>query len=436
MERYAMKRGTAVLVSFLFITALLVENASGANWQNWRGPNRDGVTSEASGYALGAWPLGMPIWKTGLNATGESSPIVYGGRIYAMGYRDGKDYIYCLNLQTGDILWTQSYPSPPRGRFAHSNLDSYAEGPSSTPEYDEQTGYLYTYSIDGYLNCWNTRKNGEKVWGANLSDIFHVQVRPDTGNVQNDYGCTTSPYVYGPWVIVEVGCKEGSLLAFDKLNGGNPPGTAVWRSQVDDPAGHTGGPVPMTVDGVPCLAVLTLYHLAIVRLDKGYVGRTYALFDYKATDDANLVSPAVWKNYAFLSTHLGPGNDLVEITSKGAVKCQSGPHSEVGVPIFYNGMLYHTSGWLECWEMNSHTAKMLWRSDNFGVEGTGILTGDGKLIMQGNSKIELIDAVTGKTLARTDGEPVRWISPALSDGVLVCKNDRGELWAYSLRRKQ
>src|SRR5262249_37898448 len=149
-----------------------------------------------------------------------------------------------------------SYKCPQYGRHATGD-ESFYSGPTSTPEYDRKTKYLYTLSCDGDLNCWDTDARGKRAWGLNLYDRFQVGRRPASGlepDDLRDYGYTTSPYVYGDWVIVEVGAKESCLMALDKRTG-----ERRWVSEYRGPAGHTGGLVPITVEKVPCLAVLSLH---------------------------------------------------------------------------------------------------------------------------------------------------------------------------------
>jgi hypothetical protein len=80
------------------------------------------------------------------------------------------------------------------------------------------------------------------VWGLNLYERFRVGQRPASALEQDDlrdYGYTTAPYVHDDWVLVEVGAREGSLLAFDKRTG-----QRRWASAYRGPAGHTSGPRP------------------------------------------------------------------------------------------------------------------------------------------------------------------------------------------------
>jgi len=57
--------------------------ARGADWPQWRGPNRDGVCSETG--LLKSWPEDGPklLWEiTGLGP-GWSHPVIVDGRLYA-----------------------------------------------------------------------------------------------------------------------------------------------------------------------------------------------------------------------------------------------------------------------------------------------------------------------------------------------------------------
>ena len=150
------------------------------------------------------------------------------------------------------------------------------KGATSTPEFDAATGFLYTLSTDGHLNCWNTRQAGKKVWGLNFYDLFKMPRRPQVTKkrgTRRDYGYTSAPLVHGDWVLVEAGStKHGNLIAFDKRTG-----RTAWGSQNKDPAGHTGGLAPMTVEGVPCMAVLTALNLVITRLDGANAGKEVVL---------------------------------------------------------------------------------------------------------------------------------------------------------------
>jgi len=405
---------------------LIAAAAPAADWPHWRGPNRNGTTPEDSGFDKGGWPPEGPAWKANVGG-GGTSPIVVGDRVYVMGRSGNQDCVYCLDATDGAVVWKQQYPCPPYGRVSTGDKDAY-KAPCSTPEYDTDTKYLYTLSVDGDLNCWDTRADGRKVWGFNLYDKFRVGQRPNTGGGVRDYGYVSSPYVWGELVLVEVGSKEGNVMSFGKRTGGTPVGTPVWKSQNTDPAGHAGGMTPMIVQGIPCLAVLTVHRLNIMRMDKGSEGKTLAAYPFEARFAANLVTPSAWKDLVILSTHVGPGDDLVHVTPGSARRVQRGPHSEVGTPIYHDGRVYRCSGSLEGWEMTADKSHKLWTGPKLGNGGTAILTGDNKLIAKGRSRVVLCD-LSGKTLSEFKSVG-GWPCVVFANGRVYCKDNDGALQCF------
>ncbi len=214
-----------------------------------------------------------------------------------MGWQNGKDRLVCLDAGTGKPLWNVSYNCPRYGRHATGDQGLYS-GPTATPEYDEKIGYLYTLSTDGDLNCYNTKANGRKIWGLNLYEKYHVPQRPKVNRSgRRDYGYTSSPLVHNDWVIVEVGAAAGSLIAFDKRTG-----KERWTSEANDLAGHTGGLVPISMEGIPCVAAMTFRGLLVTRIDTGNEGKTVAKYPW-TTDFANNIStPAVFKNFVVITS--------------------------------------------------------------------------------------------------------------------------------------
>ena len=75
----------APLVVLLFLAARL----PGADWPHWRGPTRNDVTDEPSGWADGKWLTDRPAWTANVGS-GASSPLVVGDRVFVVtGNGDG-----------------------------------------------------------------------------------------------------------------------------------------------------------------------------------------------------------------------------------------------------------------------------------------------------------------------------------------------------------
>ena len=164
----------------LLLMTIVPTTACGEDWPHWRGVNRNGNVRESSGWTTGkAWVPENPVWTTSVDA-GGTGPIVVGNHVYTMGWRGGRDHVSCLDARTGKRVWRQSYDCPQYGRRSEGDKGLYS-GPSSCPSYDDTTGYLYTLSTDGDLICWDTRKEGKRVWSVNFYDAYNVPRRPKVG---------------------------------------------------------------------------------------------------------------------------------------------------------------------------------------------------------------------------------------------------------------
>lgn len=407
------------------------------DWAHWHGPHRSGVTSESSGWEAGAWPLNDPAWSAGVGE-GSSSPIIAGGRLYIMGWGGGRDAVTCLDAATGKVVWRQTYPCPQYGRHSTGDKGMYS-GPSATPELDVDDGLLYTLSTDGDLNCWNAAKGGERVWGFNLYNRYKVTQRPQVTarpGSHRDYGYTSAPLVHGPWVIVEVGDDEGNLMAFDKRTG-----ERRWTSQNRDPAGHSGGLSPMTVDGVPCLAVLTARHLLVVRLDAGREGHTVAEFPWVTDFINNIASPAVHGQDVLVTSKYNiEAIARVHVTLDGGAKqvWRANYASGVCTPVVHEGHVYFANNGLWC--LDYATGRLVLDGGRFGDASSCLITGDGRIVVWANDgDLTLIESAKRsggayKELSSKRGvlNSMAWPHVAMADGRLYVKTRDGAIRCFAL----
>ncbi len=416
----------------IFLVHCLAWASLADDWSHWRGPTRNDISAEPSGFHDGRWNIDQPVWKANVGK-GCSSPLIVGDKLYALGWTTGKDIVSCLEAATGKPSWTQTYTCPLYGRKALGDQGQYA-GPSSTPEFDAASGLLYTLSTDGDLHCWDTKKRGEKVWGVNLHEKYQVIQRPRVGTSgHRDYGFTTSPLVYGDWLVIEVGAAEGSVVAFDKRTG-----KEVWRSELKEPAGHTGGVAPMFVEKVPCLAVLTHFHLAVIRIDKGNEGRTLAVYPW-ITEFANSIpTPAVQGPYVLITAaynHMAICK--LKITLTGAEKVWEKRHpSGVCSPVIHKGRVYLAWKTIRC--LDFETGDQLWSGQNVGTPGSCIVAADDRLIVWGDSgQLFLIETAERspkecKVLAQNNQvlSDLAWPHVVLAHGRLYCKDRAGNLVCF------
>ena len=404
------------------------------DWPFWRGANHNDVSGEDSRWDQQGWPPKDASWEAKVGE-GASAPVVADGKLFTLGWADETDTVVCFDAASGERLWKQSYPCPQYGRRSEGDKGLYS-GPSASPAYDRETGLLYTLSTDGDLNCWDAKQNGQRVWHVNFYDAFDVPQRPLVGDRRlRDYGYTSSPLIHGDWLIAEVGDDEGSLIGFDKRSG-----KRVWSSKSKDPAGHTGGLVPMTVDGIPCVVALTIRNLLVVRLDDGHVGETLAEFPW-VTDFANsIATPTVSGSSVVITSEYNQYSICrIDVSRDGAKLAWKEPYaSGVCSPVIHKEHIY----W--CWRgvycLDFATGRPLWRGGVFGDTASCLVTSDDRLIVWADrGELVLTETATRSPkqyteLARRRGifESDVWLHIVLSDGRLFCKDRNGNIKCFKL----
>ncbi len=93
----------------LILLAALTSAAPAENWPNFRGPSRQGVSTEERVFPL-RWNLtGGIAWKQDIPGESWSSPIVWNGRIFLTTATDGgaSCRVLCLDRDTGAVLWNR-----------------------------------------------------------------------------------------------------------------------------------------------------------------------------------------------------------------------------------------------------------------------------------------------------------------------------------------
>src|SRR5258706_8006052 len=88
----------ASMTRSLLVFLCALTSLPGAEWPQWRGPDRNGISSER---VLTAWPADGPtvLWHATVG-TGFSSFSVSQGHLYTMGNANDRDTIWCLNDAT------------------------------------------------------------------------------------------------------------------------------------------------------------------------------------------------------------------------------------------------------------------------------------------------------------------------------------------------
>src|SRR5215475_7888408 len=114
-------------VSMLLLVQSIMGQAA-ANWPQWRGPNRDGISKETG--LLKQWPADGPplVWKASGAGSGYSSFAIVNGRLYTMGLRGNREFVIAFDVTNGKELW-----ATPHG---HAFRNDRGDGPRGTPTID------------------------------------------------------------------------------------------------------------------------------------------------------------------------------------------------------------------------------------------------------------------------------------------------------------
>ena len=160
------------MIRALTFGLVLTASVAGADWPQWRGPNRDGHADLA---ARASWPSSLkPGWKVRVGL-GHSSPVVLGDRVFAFAREGNEEVASAYDLATGQRVWRQSYPAP---YTMNSAATGHGPGPKSTPVVGG--GRLYTFGISGTLSCFDAA-TGTLAWrrtsAISTSDLARPSAR-------------------------------------------------------------------------------------------------------------------------------------------------------------------------------------------------------------------------------------------------------------------
>ena len=194
-------RNPLILIAFVFS----LQTSFATDWPQWRGPNRDGVSTE--GGLMKKWPPNGPkrMWVYSQAGLGYSSFAIVKGKLYTMGSRRGTEQLICLDANTGKEQWAAN--------IGPELKNNWGGGPRGTPTVDESR--IYAMGGGGSLIC--TDLSGKIQWQTSMNRL---------GGKTPGWGYTESVLVDGNLAIVTPGGRQGAVAALNKQTG-----QVVWQSR-------------------------------------------------------------------------------------------------------------------------------------------------------------------------------------------------------------
>jgi outer membrane protein assembly factor BamB len=210
------------LAVLVFVTLLSTAATRGeeSNWPRWRGPGQDGHTADAKLPVK--WSAGDVVWKTPLPGIGQSSPIIWGERIFLTAALDGgrERLVFSGDRATGKILWQQSAwkgePEPTHDMNGWASASCVTDGEVVVAFFGR--GGIHAYQVDG-----------KHLWSRDL------------GRFEGPWGTAACPIIVDGMVVQNCDADtDAQLIALDKRTGKD-----VWRTDRRD---YRGWSTPIVID--------------------------------------------------------------------------------------------------------------------------------------------------------------------------------------------
>lgn len=436
-------RPTRLAFGFRFLPALLVivtlvtlaaSPALAKDWPQWRGPERNGKSSERG--LMDEWPEAGPplVYRASGLGTGYSSLAVIGDRIYTLGDLENGQNVLALDRATGERLWATRIGPPWKDRYG---------GPRSTPTVDGDR--LYALGTEGDLVCLKTA-DGSVVWKRSLPNDFGGHLMTIRGH---NWKFAESPLVDGDRVVVTPGARDAALVALDKRTG-----EEIWRAKIPElgPAGLDGAAYSSIVvsQGGGVRQYVQLIGRGVIGVEAA-TGKFLWGYNRVANDVANIATPIVDGNRIFVSTGYGTGSALLRLKGggEGGIDAEevyflegSTLQNHHGGLILDGGHIYtgtgHNKGFPICVEMDS--GEVAWGPiRNDGQDSAAVTYADAKLFFRYQNGLMVLVEATPEgyrekgSFMIPEVNQFSWSHPVIAGGKLYLR-EQDNLFCYDVRK--
>lgn len=395
------------------VVMILASAAPAADWPQFRGPNRDAISTETN--LLRQWPQDGPkvLWTTPV-CEGYSAAAILDGRVYFNDYdrKRSRWLVRCVALDDGKPLWT---PYSDKKRIRANHLIT-----RTVPAVDEK----YVFSLDPkcVFHCLDA-KTGKELWKKNIPPEFSTRIPP--------WYAGQCPLIEPDRVIIAPGGRA-RMVAFEKATG-----KVIWETPDKDRTLMSHSSVmPTEIDGVKQYVHANLKGAVGVDRD----GKLLWSFPWKFNTAVAVSALPISDGRIFLTNCYFAETVMIRVRRQGegftAEKVfslgEGGWNSEVHTPILFQDHLFgigkKNRGQFTCLDLNGRQVWDSKRQASFGL-GSYILADGMFFVLEGKTgMLRLIEAsVSGYNeldhAQVLSGHDV-WAPMALSDGKLVLRGTR------------
>ena len=402
-----------VRVASWVVVAMMAQTAMGADWPQWLGPERNGISSEV--------PQKLPekkvLWRRPMSGESHGGIAVAAGFVVVPDFGEGKEIIRCFGAEKGEAVWSHSYPAADKIEFGSSMR--------ATPLI--HAGKVFTLGAGGELTCLelataNEDKTAKVVWRMNLAEAYKA-TRPS-------WGYAASPLIADGLLIVAPGADDAALVALDPATG-----KEKWR----------------TAGGIAAYASFVVGKLGGVTQVVGYDKESLGGWDLKTgrrlwsvkpenDGDFNVGTPVVVGQRLLVSTE-NNGTRLFQFGQDGVADPKPVAKSDdlsldTGTPVLWKDRVYATYGGLYCINADDamNTAWYEEKEDDFSANSACIAGNDRLMVFGESGTLCLVDisGKEGQLLGKMTLCEKTWSYPALADGRLYIR-DAKWLYAYEMK---
>src|SRR5688572_21450381 len=217
MTRLRIVGSIALVAAWVFA----IHAASGeTNWPRWRGPQQNGHSTDTDLPV--SWSAENIVWKSQLPGSGQSSPVIWGDRIFLTSAlnKGAERIVFCVERSSGKILWQQTaWKGPPEASHVMNGWASatcVTDGEIVVAFFGR--GGIHAYTVEG-----------KPLWSHDL------------GKFEGPWGTSACPIIVDDLVVQNCDADvDANIVAFNKRTG-----EQVWKTKRRD---HRGWSTPIVVN--------------------------------------------------------------------------------------------------------------------------------------------------------------------------------------------